>query len=327
VPLGVAAPTVLDAVRAALPDADIRHAAGCGVSDPGLALDDVLRAADGAEVCLAVLGDRAGLFGAGTSGEGCDAPDLELPGEQGALLAALLSTGVPVVAVLLSGRPHVLTRWADRLAGVVQAFFPGEEGATALVDVLLGRQEPQGRLPVSFPRHSGAQPGTYLTPPLGGLSGVSALDPTPLYAFGHGLSYTTVVYEDLEVPALVATDGTVTVRCTVRNTGDRPVDEVVQLYVRDVVAEVTRPTLELVGFARVPLDPGTSARVAFELHTDRVSFTGLDLQRVVEPGELRVHVGRSAGDLPLVRSIELVGPRRVVAEGRVLSTPARVEPR
>lgn len=330
VPLGVAVPTVLDAVRAALPDAAVRHAAGCDVRDPGLDLDAVLRAVDGAEVCLAVLGDRAGLFGAGTSGEGCDAPDLELPGEQGALLDLLLDasagTGVPVVAVLLSGRPHVLTPWLDRLAGVVQAFFPGEEGAVAVVDVLLGRREPQGRLPVSVPRHSGAQPGTYLTPPLGGLSGVSALDPTPQFPFGHGLSYTTVAYEDLALPSAVATDGTVTVACTVRNTGGRPVDEVVQVYVRDVVAEVTRPALELAGFARVPLEPGAAARVTFDLHTDRVSFTGLDLQRVVEPGELRVLVGRSAGDLPLVGSVDLVGPRRVVAEGRVLSTPVHVRP-
>ena len=326
VPLGVAAPTVLDAVRAALPDADVRHAEGCAVRDPGLALDDALRAVDGTEVCLAVLGDRAGLFGAGTSGEGCDTPDLELPGEQGALLEALLGTGVPVVAVLVSGRPYVLTPWLDRLAGVVQAFFPGEEGAGAIVDVLLGRREPQGRLPVSFPRHSGAQPGTYLTPPLGGPSAVSALDPTPSYPFGHGLSYTTVAYEDLETPATATTDGVVTVSCTVRNTGARPVDEVVQLYVRDVVAEVTRPALELVGFVRVPLAAGDAARVSFALHTDRLSFTGLDLQRVVEPGEVLVHVGRSAGDLPLAASVELTGPRRAVPDRRVLMTSVDVRP-
>ncbi len=172
-PLGLAAPTLLEALREAVPAAQVRYARGCDVREPGL--DDVAltEAVTGADVCVAVLGDRAGLFGAGTSGEGCDANDLELPGQQGALLDHLLDLGVPVVVVLLAGRPHVLSRWIDRLAGVVVAFFPGEEGARAVVDVLLGHREPAGRLPVSFPRHSSAQPGTYLAPPLGRLTGVS----------------------------------------------------------------------------------------------------------------------------------------------------------
>lgn len=187
VPMGIEIPTVLEALRAELPDAKVTFAQGCGVSDPDTAgFEEAVARASEADVCLAVLGDRAGLFGRGTSGEGCDATDLRLPGAQGELLDALVATGVPVVLVLLTGRPYALGRWQGRLAAVVQAFFPGEEGGPAVAGVLSGRVNPSGRLPVSVPRVPGGQPWTYLQPPLGLAGEVSNLDPTPLYAFGHG---------------------------------------------------------------------------------------------------------------------------------------------
>lgn len=147
VPTGVDIPTVLDALRAELPDAKVTFARGCGVSEPDRSgfEEAVARAAE-ADVCVAVLGDRAGLFGRGTSGEGCDVADLGLPGVQGELLDALVATGVPVVLVLLTGRPYALGRWQDRLGGIVQAFFPGEEGGPAVAGVLCGRVGPSGRL-------------------------------------------------------------------------------------------------------------------------------------------------------------------------------------
>lgn len=209
VPLGIEIPTLLDALRAELPDSKVTFSEGCGVADPdttGFA-EAVARAAE-ADVCVAVLGDRAGLFGRGTSGEGCDAPDLRLPGVQAELLDRLVATGVPVVLVLLTGRPYALGRRHGRLGAVVQAFFPGEEGGSAVAGVLSGRVNPSGRLPVSVPRAPGGQPWTCLQPPLGLAGEVSSLDPTPLYPFGHGRSYTTFAWEDVHGPAPeIPTDG------------------------------------------------------------------------------------------------------------------------
>ena len=134
-----------------------------------------------------MVGDRAGLFGNGTSGEGCDAEDLRLPGVQADLLDALFATGTPVVVVVVSGRPYALGDVHPRAAGLVQAFMPGQEGAAAIAGVLSGRVEPGGKLPVQIPRHPGGQPATYLQPPLGGNShGISSIDPTPLFPFGYG---------------------------------------------------------------------------------------------------------------------------------------------
>ena len=194
-PLGIEVPTMLDALRADPARYTVSYAEGCpvlGGDDAGLAA--AAAAASTADVCVAVLGDRSGLFGRGTSGEGCDAADLRLPGRQEELLEALLATGTPVVLVLLAGRPYDLSRQAGRLAAAVCGFYPGEEGAPALADILSGRVNPSGRLPVSFPGAGSTQPGTYLAAPLGQRSQVSTIDPTPLFPFGHGLSYAPVTW-------------------------------------------------------------------------------------------------------------------------------------
>jgi beta-xylosidase len=326
-PAGIQLPTFLDAAVEAWGADRVGHARGCEVRGTDRSgFDAAVRAAAGAEMCLAVLGDRAGLFGRGTSGEGCDAPDLALPGVQAELLDAVLATGTPVVLVMCGGRPYALGGVVDRLAAAVQVFFPGEEGARATLDVLIGRVEPSGRLPVSIPAGPGGQPATYLTAPLGRRSDVSALDPTPAFPFGHGLSYTTFVYSDLTVePREVPVDGTVEVSCTVTNTGPREGTEVVQLYLRDPVATVTRPVRQLAGFARAGLPAGGSCRVRFRLHADRTAFTGPDLRRVVEPGEIEVHIGASSADSALSGQFRLVGGVREVGHDRVLDTPVAVD--
>ena len=189
-PLGVEVPSLLDALKADPAHYTVTYAAGGTVM--GHSPEDVaaaVAAAAAAEVCIAVLGDRAGLFGSGTSGEGCDAPDLFLPGHQEELLEALLATGTPTVLVLLVGRPYDISRQADRLAAALCGFFLGEEGAVALSDVLSGRVNPSGHLPISFPSPAGSQPATYLGPALAHRSEVSSVDPTPTFPFGHGLSY------------------------------------------------------------------------------------------------------------------------------------------
>ena len=150
---------------------------------------------------VAVVGDEAGLWGHGTSGEGCDVAELRLPGVQEQLLHALADTGRPVVAVLVTGRPYAIGGVAGRLAAVVQTFFPGEEGGHAIAGVLTGRVTPSGRLPVEIPRDAGAQPATYLRSKNAARHSASTVDPTPLFAFGHGLSYTTFEYSDLALSA------------------------------------------------------------------------------------------------------------------------------
>ncbi|MEU9150756.1 glycoside hydrolase family 3 N-terminal domain-containing protein [Streptomyces sp. NPDC048417] len=326
VDLGIAIPTVLESLRAELPDAKVTFAEGCDVSDPDTAgfEEAVARAAE-ADVCVAVLGDRAGLFGRGTSGEGCDVADLSLPGVQADLLDALLSTGVPVVLVLLTGRPYALGRWQGRLGAVVQAFFPGEEGGPAVAGVLSGRVNPSGRLPVSVPRVPGGQPWTYLQPPLGLAGELSNLDPTPLYPFGHGRSYTTFAWDLVsQGTAGIGTDGSYDVTVAVRNTGERAGAEVVQLYLHDPVASVTRPDVRLVGYRRLDLAPGESRRLTFRFHTDLSAFTDREGARVVEPGALELRVGASSTEVRGVVRLRLTGPVRRVGPDRVLRCETEV---
>ena len=324
--------TVLAALRTELPAATISHAPGCAVRDQDRSgFAGAAAHAREADVVIAVLGDEAGLFGRGTSGEGCDVADLRLPGVQDDLLRALAAVGPPVVLVLVTGRPYAIGPMAG-LAAVVQAFFPGEEGGGAIAGVLSGRLVPSGRLPVEMPASAGAQPSSYLRPRLAGRHPGSSVDPTPLFAFGHGLSYTSFAYSDLVIAAAdngggageIATDGTAVISCTVRNTGTRAGTEVVQLYLSDPVAQVVRPVRWLAGFARVALDPGQARRVAFRLHADRTAFTGRDGTRVVEPGEIRVAVGGASDQLPLQGSFTLRGPERAAGPGRVLDTPAEI---
>ena len=323
--IGVEIPTFLAALRQELPDSDIGYAPGCGVEDPdpsGLAAAVALAA--GSDICIAVVGDRSGLFGRGTSGEGCDAADLNLPGIQGQLLDALLATGTPVVIVLLTGRPYALGPF-PAAAAVVQAFFPGQEGGPALARVLSGAANPSGRLPVSVPRHVGAQPTTYIGSTLARRSTVSSIDPSPLYPFGHGLSYTTFRWEDIEGHAAqVPTDGTIGVGLTVRNVGERPGTEIVQLYLHDPVAQVTRPTVVLIGYARVPLEPGQQRRVEFTIHTDLTSFIGRAGQRIVEPGRIELRLGTSSASTVASLPVDLVGPERTIGGPRQMTADVQI---
>jgi beta-xylosidase len=320
VPMGIDIPTVLESLRAELPDAKVTFAEGCDVSDPDTSgfEEAVARTAE-ADVCVAVLGDRAGLFGRGTSGEGCDVADLQLPGVQAELLDALVSTGVPVVLVLLTGRPYALGRWHGRLGAVVQAFFPGEEGGPAVAGALSGRLNPSGRLPVSVPHVPGGQPWTYLQPPLGLADEVSSLDPTPLYAFGHGRSYTTFAWEAAEpVDRAIDTDGSYDLTVTVTNTGDRAGAEVVQLYLHDPVASVTRPDVRLIGYRRLELGAGEATRVTFRFHADLSAFTDRSGRRVVEPGTLELRLSASSTDVRHTARLNLTGPVRVLGTDRRL---------
>ncbi|MFB8247271.1 glycoside hydrolase family 3 N-terminal domain-containing protein [Streptomyces sp. NPDC055952] len=342
VPTGVPLPTVLQAVRQEFPAGTVRWEQGCpmpehtgheGADDDGgerrarssRALEAAAALAADSDLCVVVVGDKAGLFGRGTSGEGCDAPDLSLPGDQAALLDAALGTGTPVVLVVTSGRPYALGRWADRLSAVVQAFFPGEEGAGAIAGVLSGRINPSGRLPVSVPRLPGGQPWTYLQPPLGLSNDTSSLDPTPLFPFGHGLSYTGFAWEDPRCSEqVITTDGRVSAEVTIRNTGPRSGTEVVQLYLHDPLATVSQPVRRLIGYARVDLAPGQARRVVFDIHADVFSYTDGTGTRVVEPGDVELHLGASSSLIHHRLPLRVRGALRAVGHDRVMTCNALV---
>jgi len=309
---GLHAPTILEAVRAELPGAVVGAVQGCAVDDDDRSgFDDAVAAAAAADVAVLVVGDHAGLFGRGTSGEGCDRDDLELPGVQRALVEAVLATGTPVVLVLVTGRPYAVDWAIERCAAVVQAFFPGEEGAGAVAGVLSGRVNPSGRLPVSLPRSAGAQPYSYLHPALGAGQEVTNLDSTPAAPFGHGLSYTSFERSGLTVAAQVPTGGSIRAEVTVANTGDVAGDDVVQLYGRDLVGSVTRPVAQLLGYARVHLAPGERTVVRFDVPTTRLAFSDRTMRRVVEPGDVDLWVGTSA-DRDTTARTTLVGDVHLV---------------
>lgn len=314
--LGLSAPTVKESMIAEFGADRIDFAAGLAAvddtDDSGFA--EAVRLAAASDHAVVVVGDRAGLFGRGTSGEGCDTDTLELPGGQRRLVEAVLATGTPTVLVLITGRPYAVG-WAvphdhDRpgAAAIVQAFFPGQEGGAAIAGVLSGRVNPSGRLPLSMTHGAGAQPYSYLHPALGGQTSVSNLDPAPVFAFGHGLSYTRFEYGELRVDQeRIPTDGAITARVEVRNAGDRRGAEVVQLYGSDPVASITRPVTQLLGYARITLDPGESVTVIFDVPTRLLGFSDRSMITIVEPGRIDLSVRRSAVDVITERPVELTG--------------------
>ncbi len=328
VAMGIEIPTLLEALRAEFPAADIRYAHGTSV-DGGEThgITDAAALAASADVAILALGDRAGLFGRGTSGEGCDVEELTLPGAQQHLVDAVLATGTPTVLTLLTGRPYALGSAVTDASAIVQAFFAGEEGAPAIAGILSGRVNPSGRLPVSVPATPGAQPTTYLAAPLARANEVSSVDPSAAYAFGHGLGYTTFDWSDVAVEASDApTDGSFALSLRVRNSGERRGADVVQLYLHDPVASVVRPVQRLIGYARVELDPGEAAVVSFVVPADLASFTGRDGRRIVEPGELELSVGRSSAELVSAARVRLTGPMREVDHTRALHPVVGAEP-
>ncbi|MFD8214791.1 glycoside hydrolase family 3 N-terminal domain-containing protein [Streptomyces sp. NPDC059697] len=310
---GVEAVPLRTALTAELPGVDWQFVQGCPIrNEDRTGIPAAVEACSNADVTVLVVGDKAGMFGVGTSGEGCDVEDLRLPGVQEELVEAVLATNRPVVLVVSSGRPYAVGRFAADAAATVQVFLPGEEGGRAMAELLAGTANFSGKLPVQLPMSPGGQPYTYLHPPLGDRqSWLSNLDPTPAFPFGHGLSYTTFEIDRMAVDReQVPTDGEFTVSARVRNSGALPGAETVQLYAVDPVAQVTRPVRALLAFAKIHLDPGEQTTVRFSVHTDRLAFTGLEGHRVVEPGEMLLYAGSSSLDTPVRGTVLLVGEER-----------------
>jgi beta-glucosidase len=317
--------TVLDGIRAKAPGARVSHVKGCDVTAGGTdEIEKAATAAKAADVAVVVVGEnewhaRRGEERTGTSGEGFDSATLELTGRQEDLVRAVVATGTPTVVVLVNGRP-LATRWiAANVPAIVEAWIPGEKGGEAVAEVLFGDVDPSGRLPVSVPRHAGQLPVAYDQPRSKehwlkegwGIRYVD-MDPTPLYPFGHGLSYTRFEYANLSLGASeIGPDGALDVSLDVRNAGSRPGKETVQLYVRDVLASVATPVMQLRGFRKVALGPGETKRVSLRLSAGRdLALLDRQMRRVVEPGEFRVMVGASSADIRLTGAftVRAAGP-------------------
>lgn len=272
--------------------------------------DEAVRAAEAAEVAVVVLGEDANI-----SGEAKCRAFLDLPGVQRALLERLAETGIPLVVIVMAGRPLLLGPVCASAQSVLFAWHPGTQAGPGLADLLFGEVAPSGRLPVSFPRAVGQIPIYYASKNTGrpaptefqGIPEGTPLDPvgfassyldvevSPLFPFGFGLSYTEFAYSDLKISRDESPVGTpVEVSVRVRNTGERTAEEVVQLYVRDLVASVTRPLRELKGIFRVRLAPGESREIQFTLTSRELEFVGRDMKHIVEPGKFQVFVGGSS---------------------------------
>ncbi len=277
----------------------VTHAKGCeidGNSTDGIA--EAVRLARQAELAIVAVGEASEM-----SGEAASRSSLDLPGHQLELLQAVLTTGTPTVVILYNGRPLTIGWVADHVPAILEAWLPGTEGGNAIADILFGNVNPGAKLPVTFPRVVGQVPLHYNhlntgRPAQAGNRYTSKyLDvPTgPLFAFGHGLSYTRFQLSGLKLSRReIPPDGRLAVSVDVKNVGDHPGDEVVQLYIRDLVASVARPVKELAGFERVSLQTGETKTLRFELGPERLGLYNRQLQFVVEPGEFRLFVGTSS---------------------------------
>ena len=290
--------TPLAGIQARAGSVTVVYAKGCGITDTTTAgFAEAVAAAKQADVAVLVLGEAGDM-----SGEAASRADIDLPGVQPRLLEAIQATGTPVVLVVMSGRPLTIPWAAEHVPAIVESWFLGVEDGPALAAVLFGDVSPSGKLPVTFPRALGQIPLYYNHKNTGRPTGpdkytskYTDLPVTPLFPFGHGLSYTTFGYSDLRISApSIPPAGTLRVSITVTNTGSRDGTEVAQLYVHDEVASVTRPVRALAGFRRVSLKPGEARTVEFQLTPKELGLYNKDMKFVVEPGKFRVFVGGSS---------------------------------
>lgn len=302
--------TVLEGVRQMAPGARIEYVRGCDIQGGRInEIEKAREAARRADAAIVVVGENAwdAAVGNPTNGEGYDVASLDLTGLQDELVKAVHSTGTPTIVVLVNGRPLSIRWIAENVPAIVEAWLPGEKGGRAVAEVLFGDVNPSGRLPVTVPRHSGQLPVTYDRPPSkdywverGWGRRYADMSAKPLWEFGHGLSYTSFEYSNLRIETpRVRRDGEVRLSVDVANTGARAGAEVVQLYIRDVLASVTTPVKQLRGFERIELNPGEKKTVRFTLRPEDLSLWDRSLKPVVEPGEFRVMIGRSSEDIRL----------------------------
>jgi beta-glucosidase len=294
--------TLLQGIKAKVPQTRINYAKGCEVNcDKADGFEEALRAARESDVAIVAVGESADM-----SGEAASRSSLDLPGRQLDLVKAVHATGKPTVVVLMNGRPLTINWLAENTPAILETWFAGTQAGNAIADVLFGDVNPGGKLPVTFPRSVGQIPlyynhkNTGRPPDANNKYTSKYLDVawTPLFPFGYGLSYTQFKITNLQLSAQrIPLNGKVTVSVNVENTGKRAGDEVVQLYIRDTSASVTRPVKELKGFQRVTLQPGEKKQVEFALTAEQIGFWNRQMRFTVEPGEFKVMVGANSEEL------------------------------
>jgi len=311
-PSGLKGVTVLEGIKNKLgARVQVNYAKGCEITDAHWPQTEVLpepltkeelseiskavEAARKSDVAVVVLGDSMK-----TVGESASRTSLDLPGRQMELVEAVYATGTPVIVVLINGRP-ISINWVNKyVPGIVEAWFPGVQAGTAIADVLFGDYNPGGKLTVTFPKTVGQIPFNFPTKPKAQWEGEKTRVNGALYYFGHGLSYTTFTYSNLKITPLAQSQrGNVTVSFEVKNTGTRAGDEVVQLYIRDVLSSVTTYEKSLRGFERVHLRPGEARTINFILRWDDLALWDRNMRFVVEPGKFKVMIGSGSEDIRL----------------------------
>jgi beta-glucosidase len=324
--------TVLEGIRSAVSDGTkILYAKGCdNLSNDTSGFDEAANVAKQADAVVLVLGDRSGLTTDCTTGETRDSADLKLPGVQEELAKALLMIGKPVAVVLINGRPYAFPALAEKTNAILEAWLPGEEGGSAVADILFGDVNPGGKLPITFPRSVGQVPIYYNAKPAGTRSNwyvdYVSEKVTPLYPFGHGLSYTSFEYSNLVIKQKRAAVGEkVDILLDVKNVGKLAGDEVVQLYIYDEFASTPRPIKELKGYRRLFMNPGETRKVTFHLPVNQLAFYDNDLSLVVESGTIKVMVGSSSEDIRLRDEFEIIGQKKITVKERVFVCPVTVE--
>ena len=327
--------SLLEELKVRMPDTEILYAYGypvAGADESGF--EEALKAVKEADAVILTLGGKHGTCSMATMGEGVDAANINLPECQDVFIRAAAAYGKPLIGVHFDGRP-ISSDTADRyLDAIVEAWSPAESGAQAVADVLLGAYNPGGKLPVSVAYNAGQIPVFYNHPngsawhqqeSIGFVNYVD-LPHTPRYCFGHGLSYTRFSYGDLEInKAEVEPDGEVTIRCTVENTGDRTGDEVVQLYLRDRFASMTRPVKELAGFCRIHIEPKEKIRVTFTVKADQTAFLDREMRWKVERGDIDVEIGSSSEDIRLTGEFRVTQDRWINGAERTFYAGAEAE--
>ncbi|MFT4019598.1 MAG: glycoside hydrolase family 3 C-terminal domain-containing protein [Agriterribacter sp.] len=239
-------------------------------------------------------------------GEFQDRAMLSLPGYQEEMIQRAAATGKPVIVVLVGGSAITMNNWLGKIKGVIDVWYPGEEGGYAVAGILFGDYNPAGRLPVTFPIHEAQLPLVYNHKPTGRGDDYYNLSGQPLFPFGYGLSYTTFEYSNPEfVKNVIAADETTTITCTIKNTGKLTGDEVVQLYITDKLASVARPVMELKGFQRISLRAGESKQISFTITPEMLSMLNAEMKKVVEPGEFTIMIGASSRDIRLKGVLEV----------------------
>jgi beta-glucosidase len=327
-PYDVRITTVLDGIQAAVSsETKVLYTLGCDtLSNNTSGIEEAVRVAEQADAVVLVLGDRSGLTLDCTTGETRDSADLKLPGTQEHLAEALQATGKPVAVVLITGRPYVLPALSNSANAILEAWLPGEEGGSAIAEILFGDANPGGKLPMTFPRSVGQVPIYYNAKPSGTKShwyvDYVSEKVAPFYPFGHGLSYTSFEYRDLSIERQQVRVGeSVDISLAVTNTGEVPGEEVIQLYVHDEFASTPRPVKELKGYQRVMLKPDEVKRITFHLPVNQLAFYDLDLNLIVEAGKMQVMVGSSSEDIRLCGEFQIVGERSMAVRERVFTCP------